>query len=296
MEWLIHPLQKAVVEGQQLTCVLERRQVWNCSKASWDIHCAGIETIFCFCVASGSRLATTHGLVHYEEDIKISLTCLPSFSNPQGYHHHRLDVIIPSTFFPFQVHFFVNNSFTPHVLLLISMADMEGSGTHFIYLARAELQHNKGATTVVWIVQESLGGLQRQTVPLGPVLSLHYLGVLALGEYKKTGIPLSCQCTHSTHLMICNAAEKQNLIIFVKDLSWLWLHVPSKILATVWRGLMTISAHVPVRQTPDLSWCGRNTMSSAVNWLYILLPFPALSAIFFPSASRIKEDNLALLE
>lgn len=185
MEWLIHPLWKAVVEGQQLTWVLERREVWSCSKASWDIHYGGMETIFYFCVAPDSHLAMTHGLVHYEEDIKTSLTCIPAFSNPQGYHHHRLDVVIPSTFFPFQVHFFVNNSFTLRVLLLISMAGMEGSGIHFIYLARVQLQHDRRATTVIWSVQESLGGLQRQIMPLPRVLCLrlHYLGVLVLGEY-----------------------------------------------------------------------------------------------------------------
>ena len=103
--------------------------------------------------------------------------------------------------------------------------------------------------------------------------------------------------TYSRHLMICNAVKKQNLIIFLKDLNWLWLHISSKILATVW-GDWWLSLPVSLSDRP-LIWADPGetlTMSSAVIWLHILLPFPALSAIFFPSPSCIKENNLALLE
>lgn len=140
---------------------------------------------------SGSCLAVMHGLVHYEEDIKTSLTWSHLFPALRGHYQHGLDALwskhqeshLPSTFFHFQVHFFLSNSFTLYVLLLISMADMEGSGTHFIYFARVQLQHVRGATTVVWSAQESLGGLQRQTVLLRRILCLrlHYLGVSVLG-------------------------------------------------------------------------------------------------------------------
>lgn len=103
--------------------------------------------------------------------------------------------------------------------------------------------------------------------------------------------------TYSRHLMICSAVKKQNLIIFLKDLNWLWLHISFKILATVW-GDWWLSLPMSLSDRP-LIWADLGetlTMSSAVIWLHILLPFPALSAIFFPSPSCIKENNLALLE